>query len=102
MATSPLVTQSKLLADTALLQRVTMAVLQTASVILNENPAQPNHDNRLALANAAIRDPNAYSRSMYSMVIVQSGINEFGADSSQIEDTSIMTAVANLWDTIAN
>jgi len=76
--------------------------LHTANDVLHEDPSTPNHNNREALGAAAMRDPTTWGRNMYNFVIVQPGINEYAADITQIDDTTIMNAVSGLWDTFAN
>ena len=95
---NPLLTQSKLLSDTLLQSRVTMAILRVANDVINEDPKRPNHASRLALAQACLRDPAGYERAMYSYIIMQRGINEYGADSSQIMDQTIIDTVRAMWD----
>lgn len=97
-----LITESKLLVDVALQNRVTMAILHSANGVIAEDPSTPNHANRVALAKTAMSDSAAFSRSFYPYVIIQPGIAENGADSSLIDDAVIMSAVAGLWDTVAN
>jgi hypothetical protein len=101
MGTTALLTQSKLLNDLSLQQRVAMAVLRISNDVINEDPNAPNHANRYALAQAAMRDPASWGRSMYNYIVVQPGINEHGADSSQIADQTILDAVSAMWDSWA-
>jgi hypothetical protein len=75
-----------------------MAILRVANDVINEDPKRPNHASRLALAQACLRDPARYERAMYSYIIIQPGINEFGADSSQIMDQTIIDRVRAIWD----
>jgi hypothetical protein len=96
-----LITESKLLSDVALQNRVTMAIIHSGYSVIAEDPATPNHANRVALAKSAMQDPTGFTRSFYPFVVVQPGIVENGADSSLIDDSVIMSAVASLWDTIA-
>lgn len=97
-----LITESKLLTDVALQNRVTMSIIHCAYGVVAEPPETPNHANRLALAKNAMTDPAAFTRSFYPYVCVQPGIVENGADSSLIPDDTIIYAVLGLWDTIAN
>jgi len=78
-----------------------MAILKISNDVINEDPNTPNHSNRIALAQAAMRDPSGYMRAMYSYIIMQPGINDFGADSSQIDDQTIINAVSAMWDLFA-
>lgn len=97
-----LITESKLLTDTALQNRVTMAIIHSGNSIIAEDPSTPNHDNRVALAKSAMQDPVGFTRSFYPYVIIQPGIVENGADSSLVDDMVILSAVAGLWDTVAS
>lgn len=97
-----LITESKLLTDVSLQNRVTMAVLHSANSVIAEDPSTPNHDNRIRLAKSSMSDPVGFSRSFYPFVIIQPGIVENGADSTLIDDAVILSAVAGLWDTVAN
>lgn len=97
-----LITESKLLTDVALQNRVTMAIIHCAYGVVAEPPDVPNHANRLALAKNAMMDPTGFTRSFYPYTVVQPGIVENGADSSLIPDDTITYAVLGLWDTIAN
>jgi hypothetical protein len=101
MATTQLITQAKLLNDQSLQSRTTMAILHISTDVMNEDPATPQHDQRLALANAAMRDPNTYMRSMYNYLIVQPLIVDEGADSTQIPDQAILDTVSAMWNTFA-
>jgi hypothetical protein len=96
---SPLITQAKLLNDQALQSRITMGILHISNDVLNEDPSTPNHDARVSLAKRAMQDPSGYGHAMYNQLIVMSGINENGADSSQIADQTILDSVSAVWDT---
>lgn len=97
-----LITESKLLTDSALQNRVTMAIIHSGNSVIAEAPSTPNHDNRVALAKSAMQDPVGFTRSFYPYVIIQPGIVENGADSSLVDDLVILSAVAGLWDTVAS
>jgi len=102
MATTQLITQAKLLSDQALQSRTTVAILHIATDVMNEATDTPNHDHRVTLANAAMKDPFTYMRAMYNYLIVQPLIVDNGADSSQIPDPDIINTVSAMWDTFAN
>jgi hypothetical protein len=101
MATTPLVTQSSLLIDAVFKNRTTMAILHTAESIQYEDPATPNHDNRIGLAAMAFKDPISTMSSMYTYIIIQPSIYVGAADSSTIADQSIMDAVSAVWDQLS-
>jgi hypothetical protein len=96
-----LLTQSKLLTDSGFQHRVAMAILHTASMVLSEDPATPDHANRVALAKNTMRDPGAYSRAMYNYVIVQPDIYPNAADPSLISDDDVQNTVNSMWNTWA-
>lgn len=102
MATTQLITQSKLLTDQPLQSRTTMAILHISTDVMNEPTDTPNHDNRVALANAAMKDPVTYMRTMYNYLIVQPLIVDNGADSSQIPDQDIINTVSAMWNLFAD
>ena len=97
----PLSQEAQLLNDSALQQRVVMAVLHIASDVINEDAATPEHESRANLAAACMRDPQTYARQMYFYIVIQPGIVEHGGNSSEILDQTILDTVSGLWNTFA-
>lgn len=94
-------TEAKLLTDLSLQSRVTMAILHTSSNVINESPETPDHEARIALAKAALSNPQQYQVQMYNYIIIQPGIVEHGADSTVIDDQVILDAVSSVWNVFA-
>ena len=102
MATTPLVTQALLLGDQSFMSRATMAMLHTASNIQYEDPATPNHANRIGLAGMAFEDPNNTLKRMYNYIIIQPGVYTGAGNTSTIADQAILDAISAVWDQMAN
>jgi hypothetical protein len=85
--------------DTLLRQRCQISIESSAHYIIGEDPATPNHANRVVWANKTYSDPEAMIRTMMGAIVQDQIIYENG---NNVTDAQIDQVVAPLIDFFAN
>lgn len=75
-------------------ERVTVAVVNAAIAIVSEGTGTANHANRVALAKAALNNPNPYG-ALFALGVVA---NQTLDDLTTITDATIQSTVNALWN----
>lgn len=94
MATTLIAQYQAATGDKTFIQKVEMAMLQTAHNLKTEASGTANHANRMALMKAVTNDPDSWAP-RFALVIASQAIDSVSTDAA------IQTACANAWDALA-
>ena len=87
--------------DGALLSKITIAVAKASSDVISEDPLTPNHAERLAWAQAGIKDPGPHATEMAMSVLLQNQAQTVDYIENTLSDTDLQNQVNSLINTFA-
>lgn len=102
MATPSYEDRNALIANTTFRGRVRYAMIQETNGVLPEDPATPNHDNRIALAKAVLAAPDSCVDRAMPVLLTNTDISNSAPDGASLPDETLSAVIAAAWNAIAN